>query len=473
MLDRLARMSQAPIAREPPYGVPAVVPNAPLSYREACALIEGRGQGIRPDLSRIRALLDLLDHPERACPTVHLAGTNGKTSTARLTGALLAAEGLTTGIYTSPHLQSLRERYALAGPGPDHATLPVVDLIPPEELAETLEYLLPFVALVEADRPERVTYFELTTALAFEWMAGHSVSAAVVEAGMGGSWDATNVVAGEVAVLTRIGVDHAAFLGTTPLDNAREKVGIIKPGARVVSAAQEPEVALLIRQTADAVGAHVRFLDEDFRLSANESAIGGRLVSVEGPQGGRYDDLFVPLLGAYQGINAALALAAAEELLGRPLDRESAEAGLSVVTSPGRLEVVSRDPLTVLDGAHNPQAAALLGPALAAAFMGSPRVFVLSIFSDKDIPGILAGIAPAADILVVTASGSERSAPPEVLASQALAAGFPARAIHRAEHLPEAVQLGRELAGGTGLVVVTGSLYAVGEARDALVGPLV
>lgn len=454
----------------PPPDVPAAVPAAPLSYREACALIEARGQGIRPDLERIRALVDLLDHPERTYPTVQVTGTNGKSSTARMIGAILAGDGLTAGVYTSPHLQSLRERFILAGPVEDAP--PAIDYISPRELAETLHYLLPFVAMVEASTGQQVTYFELTTALAFEWMAGHSVAAAVVEAGLGGSWDATNIVAGDVGVLTRIGVDHIAMLGATPLENAREKVGIIKPGARVVSAAQEPEVAALIREAADGVGASVAFMDEDFRLTASEVGFGGHLISVEGPNGGRYDEVFVPLLGAHQGQNAALALAAAEELVGRPLDPEAVSAGLMEVRSPGRLEVVSREPLTVLDGAHNPQAAALLGPALAAVFRGRTRVFVVSIFEDKDVAGILAALLPFASEVVLTASASPRAASPQHLAQIAISVGFPAGSLHRAETVAEAIQRGRELAGEVGMVVITGSLFAVGEARDLLVGPV-
>ncbi|GAC1373068.1 MAG: folylpolyglutamate synthase/dihydrofolate synthase family protein [Actinomycetota bacterium] len=444
--------------------------SAPLSYREACALIEARGLGIRPDLSRIAALAELLNHPERTYPTVHVAGTNGKSSTARMTGAILAANGLTAGIYTSPHLQSLRERFIVAGPTEDAPV--AIDYISPEDFAELLQYLLPFVQMVEASAGEQVTYFELTSAMAFEWMAGRSVSVAVVEAGLGGSWDATNIIAGDVGVLTRVAVDHIALLGATPRDNAREKAGIIKAGATVVSAAQEPEVVDVLQARASEVGATLAFMDQHFRLLRNEAAYGGRLISAEGPAGGRYEELFVPLLGAHQGLNAGLALAAAEALVGRQLDVGAVAAGLEAVRSPGRLEIVSREPLIVLDGAHNPHAAAALGPALSEVFRGKQRIFVMSIFQDKDVAGVLAAVLPFASHIILTQSSSPKAAAPEVLAAAARSAGFAAQDVEVTDTVAQAVARARELAGTQGMVVVTGSLYAVGEARDLLLGPV-
>src|SRR5882672_6916037 len=242
------------------------VPAAPLSYREAWALIEARGQAILPDLARVEALVELLDHPQATYPTLQIAGTNGKSSTARIIGAVLAAHGLTAGVYTSPHLQSIRERYLLTGPAEEAGIL--AEAIPPEEFAGLVQYLLPFVDLVERQTGERVTYFEFTTVLAFEWMATHSVEAGIYEAGLGGSWDATNVVPSSVAVLTHVAVDHAAMLGATPLDNAREKVGIIKPGASVVSVVQDPDVGDLVAATAADVGANLVVMDRDFHLRA-------------------------------------------------------------------------------------------------------------------------------------------------------------------------------------------------------------
>ena len=461
------------------------MPAPSLSYREACALIEARGPSILPDLSRMQRLTDLLDHPERTYPSVQVAGTNGKSSTSRMIGAILAAHGLNVGVYTSPHLQSVRERFILAGPAEDAAAgdVPAVEYIAAEEFAAVLEYLVPFLDLVGTAGPaaepgappgagERPSSFEILTAMAFEWMANHTVGAGVFEAGLGGSWDATNVVAGDVGVLTHIAVDHIAMLGATPLLNAREKVGIIKPGARVICAAQDPDVADLVARTAAGQGATLVVAGEDFRLRANDPALGGRLVTVEGPEGGVYEDIYVPLLGAHQGRNAELAMAAAEALLGRGLDPDSVAAGFRAVRSPGRLEVVSRDPFIVLDGAHNPEAASLLGPALLGAFGARPGIFVISILADKDIPGVLAPLLAYAAQMIFWPSSTPRAAPPERLADAAAALGFPTAALRVAESLADAVLAARLLAETEGMVVVTGSLLAVGEARDLLVGPV-
>lgn len=441
------------------------MPAAPLSYREAWALIEARGQGIKPDLSRIEALVDLLDHPEQTYPALQIAGTNGKSSTARIIGALLAAHGLTAGVYTSPHLQSIRERYLLGGPDEDAGL--VIDLIPPDEFAGLVEYLLPFVDLVEKQTGDRVTYFEFTTVLAFEWMATHSVKAGIYEAGMGGVWDATNVVPGSVAVLTHIDVDHAAMLGPTPLDNAREKVGIIKPDASVISAVQDPDVAELVAATAADVGAKLLLMDRDFRLRSDELALRGRLITVEGPSGGVYDEIFLPLLGHHQALNATLAVAACEELFGRPLDPEAVAIGLGAVTSPGRMEIVAREPVVVLDGAHNHEAARVLAEALQETFGRRERAFVVSIFEDKDIQGMLTALLPAATHTIFTRNSNPRSANPAALAEMAAQLGHQAQVI---EPLAEAIDAARGLAGEHGIVVVTGSLSTAGDARTLLVG---
>jgi dihydrofolate synthase/folylpolyglutamate synthase len=424
-----------------------------------------------PDLTRVQALVDLLDHPEATYPTLQIAGTNGKSSTARIIGAVLAAHGLTAGVYTSPHLQSIRERYLLTGPvlEPARDAEILLEAIPPDEFAGLVQYLLPFVELVEAQTGEQVTYFEFTTVLAFEWMATHSVKAGIYEAGMGGAWDATNVVPSGVAVLTHIAVDHAAMLGPTPLDNAREKVGIIKPGASVVSAVQAPDVADLVAATAGQVGANLVLMDRDFRLRADELALRGRLITVEGPAGGVYEEVFLPLLGHHQALNATLALAACEELVGRPLDAGAVEAGLASVTSPGRMEVVAREPVVVLDGAHNPEAAAVLGQALQETFGRRERTLVLSIFEDKDIEGMLVALLPSATRTIFTRNANPRAADPDRLAEVATSLGFESESV---EPLAEAIEAGRRAAGEHGVVVVTGSLSTAGEARTLLVGPV-
>ncbi|MGH2706536.1 MAG: bifunctional folylpolyglutamate synthase/dihydrofolate synthase [Actinomycetota bacterium] len=441
-----------------------------LTYSDAAKLIAGRGQAIRPDLGRMRALAELLDHPERSYPSVHVAGTNGKSSTAQMVGAILAAHGITAGIYTSPHLQSIRERWVLAGPGEAREERGVVSgLIAPEEMASTLDYLVPFVELVESERDEDVTYFELATTLAFEWMAAKTVDVGVIETGMGGVWDATNLVDASVAILTHVAVDHALFLGPTPLDNAREKAGIIKPGAAVVSDAQEPEVAALLEERVTAAGGTLAVLGRDVHVVSDRQAVSGRLVGVEGRRG-RYADLFVPLHGKHQTVNAAVAVAAAEQFLGRELDEEAVRAGLASVRMPGRLEVVGREPLVVLDGGHNPAGAAALGPAIKETFGHRRTTMVISVSADKDIAGMMAVLVPYADRLIVTAGAGARAADPEVLAAAVRpAGGVKAEIVPR---LPEAIEASLSAAAPEDLVLIAGSLFAAGEARDLLVGPV-
>lgn len=437
-----------------------------ISYRAALEALESRGFGIRPDRSRIEALVELLDHPERSHPAVHLAGTNGKSSTARMIGAVLAAHGLKTGVYTSPHLQSVRERFLIAGPGEEGEVLD--ELMTPDELAATVDYLLPFVRLVEARLGETVTYFELTTAMAFEWMASKSTSVGVFETGMGGTWDATNVVEAQVGVLTRVAVDHAEFLGDTPLDNAREKVGILKPGIRIVSSEQDPDVMALVESTAEERGVTVLVMGRDIRLASDSAAVSGRMVGVEGAFGS-YGDLFVPLHGAHQSANAALAVAACEQLLGRALDPGAVRLGLAAVRSPGRMEVVRRKPLVVLDGAHNPDGAGHLAPAVAETFGERRRIFVISVFRDKDVDGIMRSLLPWCHMAILARSSSPRAEDPQRLVALARTRGIPYRTV---ESVGEGVRAALDLAAPDDVVVVCGSLYAVGEARDILVGPV-
>jgi dihydrofolate synthase/folylpolyglutamate synthase len=438
----------------------------PLSYEKAVKILDGRGFGIKPDLSRIEALVELLDYPERNYPSIQIAGTNGKSTTARMIGAILAAHGITTGVYLSPHLQSVRERFVLAGPAEEGVAS---DYIGKEEFAQLIEYLLPYVEEVENKLGEQVTYYELTTAAAFEWMSDKSVGAAVLETGMGGTWDAATVADPSVAVLTHIDVDHAEFLGSTPLENAREKVGIIEDGARVVSASQQPDVLDLIKKTVAEREAELKLYSKDFELIQNEPAVAGRHISVRGTCA-TYGDIFVGLIGAHQGVNAAVAIAGSEEFLGRELDPEALRIAFASVSSPGRMEVVRRRPLVVLDGAHNPHGAGTLGPSLVEAFGKRRTTFVISIFKDKDIGGILKQLVPYADEIIFTTASHPRSAEPEELATRARTLGH--EVVTTAPSLPEAIDSAFEAAHADDLVVVTGSIWSIGIARDHLVGPV-
>jgi dihydrofolate synthase/folylpolyglutamate synthase len=425
-----------------------------VRFAEAAADLEARGPGrMVPDLDRIRALTDLLDHPERTYPSIQVAGTNGKTTTARLIGRILCAHGLATGIYTSPHLHTVRERLALCD-----------ELIAEGEFAETYTHLRPFLEAVDG-RDERVTYFEALTALAFLWFADKPVDAAVFEVGMGGTWDATNVVDAKVAVVRSIGLDHPE-LGSTVEEVAREKAGVIKEGTTVIVDDSEDRAAgAVIAARSDEVGAPRLTLGTDVSLEDVIRAVGGQVLHVGGTQAS-YKDLFLPLHGAHQAENAAAAIAACEVFLGQALGEDALREALAGATSPGRLEVVSRHPLVVLDGAHNPHAAQALAPALEEAFTWGRLHLVLGILKTKDAAGIVTALAPEADATYACANTHGGSLPPEQLAAVCRDAGLAASAypdVHAALDAAEAA------AGEDDLILVTGSLYTVADARPRYV----
>jgi dihydrofolate synthase/folylpolyglutamate synthase len=429
-----------------------------VEYEQALRALAARGPeqpGVGPSLERMRALAELLDHPERTAPAIHLTGTNGKTTTVRMCAALLAAFGIGAGAYTSPHLQDVRERIAVAGRP-----------ISTGEFADAWSYLEPFLAEVDGLAGSPVTYFEALTALAFTWFAEVPVDVALVEVGMGGEWDATNLVHGQVAVLTGIGLDHPE-LGDTRVDVAAEKAGIIKDGATVVVQSQEPDVLALLRARARDHRARLLVEDEAFGVERRRLAHGGQVLDLRTPVG-LVRDVYVPLHGRHQAANAAAALAAVQGFLGdRFLDESTVRAGFAAVTSPGRLEVVARDPLVVLDGAHNPMGARALAAALLEEFVVDRRTLVVAALADKDLHGILEGLAPATGRLIVTATASHRAAPAERLRKEAEALGLVAEV---APDVEAALALACEGAGEREAIVVTGSLYTVGEARTLLLG---
>ncbi len=433
-----------------------------LTYKQAHDYLESRGFGITPGLARIEALTRLLDDPQLNFLTIHLAGTNGKTSTARILTAILAGHGLSTGLYTSPHLSEVRERFVLAGW--DEGM--VWDIIGEEEFAQTVNYLMPFIEMVESDLGEPITYFELTTAIAFEWLSDRTVSAGVIETGLGGRWDATNLVRSQVGVLTPIDVDHSKYLGTTPAANGAEKVDIIKVGSTVVSAGQTPEVMDLLNARTTKVGAESLVLGTDFHIVSNETAVGGRAVTLKTPRA-TYEDLFLPLHGAHQGVNLALAVAAAEAFLDRNLDFDLLQAALASVTSPGRLEVMGRQPLVVLDGAHNPHSALALRNSLSSDFLFKNLTMVIAVFDDKDIAGVLNELVPAADRVIFTRADNPRASSPQTLAAVAPVVpgqGAPELIPTMAEAVDRAIQISDE----EDMILITGSLHGVGEARRHL-----
>ncbi|MBW3662673.1 MAG: bifunctional folylpolyglutamate synthase/dihydrofolate synthase [Actinobacteria bacterium] len=432
-----------------------------LAFDAALADLERRvPTRMLPDLERITALADLMGDPQRSYPSIHITGTNGKTSVARMTTALLSALGVATGTYTSPHLQSIRERLSVAGRPIDEW-----------RFGEVHAELAPLVGLVDADRPDpddHVTYFELLTAMAYWWFADLPVEVGVFEVGMGGTWDATNLVRGDVAVLTTIDVDHRE-LGATPAEVAREKVGIIKPGATVVSGQQAADVMRIVRDAAAAAGAGVLVAGEDFDVLERRVAVGGQVVTLR--VGDRVvRELVLPLFGAYQATNAAVALAAFAAFHRdgfADLADEVIRDALGAVRTPGRLEVVSRDPTVLLDGAHNPHGARATAAAVEEAFTFRNLVLVAACLQDKDIAGILAPFAEIANHVVVTAAPSARGASAAEMSAAARTTWSGSGVIVEvADDLERALDMATGVAGEGDGVLVTGSLYTVGAARD-------
>ncbi|MEU8213119.1 folylpolyglutamate synthase/dihydrofolate synthase family protein [Micromonospora sp. NPDC049044] len=418
------------------------------------------------ELDRIESLLDLLGSPQRAYPAIHLTGTNGKTSTARMIDSLLRAFGLHTGRYTSPHLETVRERISLDG-----------EPVSEERFAAVYREIKPLAELVDARSDEPLTYFDMTTALAFATFADAPVDIAVVEVGLGGAEDATNVIQAGVCVITPIGLDHTEWLGDTLQDIALAKAGIIHPGATVISAAQEEEAAGPLLERCAEVGATIAREGGEFGVLGRAVAVGGQVLTLQG-LGGVYDDVFIPLHGAHQAQNAAVALAAVEAFLGagarRQLDIEAVREGFASTSSPGRLERVRNAPTVLLDGAHNPHGMKATVTALQEEFAFSKLVAVIGVLADKDAEAMLELLEPVVDHVVVTRNSSPRAMPTEELAMLA-AEIFGEERVDSAEEMPDAIELAVALAeedvpgelSGVG-VLVTGSVVTVADARRLL-----
>jgi dihydrofolate synthase/folylpolyglutamate synthase len=425
-----------------------------MRFEEALAELDARvPERMVPDLSRIAALAELLDEPQLTYPTIHVTGTNGKTTTSRLVSALACEHGLSTGLYTSPHLLSVTERIAFCG-----------EPISEEEFGEEYERLLPFLQAVDA-RGERVTYFEALTAFAYVWFSDKPVGLGVFEVGMGGTWDATNLVGGDVAVLCPIALDHPE-LGSTIEQVATEKAGIIKPGRVAVCREQSQEALEVVGGRCQQVGARLLLEGRDFRIAERLQAVGGQRIAVGGVHAS-YDDLMLPIFGEHAARNAAAAIVAMEALLGRALSVERTRRAMSGSSSPGRLEVAGRHPLLVLDGAHNPAGAQALAAALMEAFAWRRLHLVVGVLANKDVEGIVRVLAPLADQAYATRNTSARTSDAAVLRRALEAAGVPTADF---DGVPEAVAQARELADEEDLILVTGSLYTVADARRALQG---
>jgi dihydrofolate synthase/folylpolyglutamate synthase len=436
-------------------------------YEETVAALDRRGfTRMVFDMQKIRDLMDVLGSPQRAYPAIHLTGTNGKTSTARMIDALLRAHGLHTGRYTSPHLETVRERISLDG-----------EPISEERLVSTYQEVAPLADLIDARNTEPLTYFDMTTAMAYATFADAPVDIAVVEVGLGGEEDATNVIEAGVCVLTPIGLDHTEWLGDTIEDIAWAKAGIIHKGATVISAVQTEEAMRPILERCAEMGATLAREGSEFGVVERAQAVGGQVLTLQG-LGGVYGEIFLPLFGAHQAQNAAMALAAVEAFLGagkgKQLEADLVREGFAQVDSPGRLERVRSAPTILLDGAHNPHGMAATVAALEEEFAFRHLVAVVAVLGDKDVSGLLDLLEPVAARIVVTQNSSPRSMPVTELAQLATDI-FGEDRVTVAENMPDAIQeavviaeedTSGELSGVA--VLVTGSVVTVADARKLL-----
>lgn len=437
----------------------------PLTHDQIVAVLTSRWpeHRVAPSLGRIRALTEMLGDPQRAYPVIHVTGTNGKGSTSAMIDSLLRALGLRTGRFSSPHLTVVNERIEIDGS-------PISD----ERFDELWREIEPYVALVDDQRIDGVamTFFEIITAMGYAAFADAPVDVAVVEVGLGGTWDATNVADAGVAVVTPIDLDHTHLLGRTIREIATEKAGIIKPGAHAILAGQHLEAAQVLLERCADVGALAHREGIDFGLIDRAVAVGGQLLRLNGAEG-PVDDVFLPLHGAHQAANAAQALAAVEAFLGlKAVNPDLVRAGFVDVQSPGRLEVVRRSPTVVLDAAHNPHGARAAATAVTEAFSFSPLVGVVAVMRDKDAEGLLREFDQVMNSVVITEmASSSRGMPASELGE--LAQGiFGADRVRIVPRLDDAIETAIGLAESEGIgapgVLVTGSVVAVGEARTLL-----
>jgi folylpolyglutamate synthase/dihydropteroate synthase len=466
----------------------------PWEYQDVEAAIRARGVEweIEPSLDRIRGLTDLLGSPQHTYAVIHVTGTNGKTSTAHMIDALLRGRGLRTGRYTSPHLTSMRERICVDG-----------EPISEGRFADVYAEVLPYLRLVDSQSPVPLSFFEVLTAMAFAAFADTPVDVAVVEVGMGGIWDATNVADGRVAVVTPISLDHTAYLGDSIESIATEKAGIIKPGAVAVLAQQPIEAAEVLLRQAAQTGASVAREGIEFGVLQRDVAVGGQHLVLRGLRG-VYEEIFLPLFGAHQAGNAACALAAVEAFAGvpgsaaepdaepgagtgagigtagdagGPLDPSLVRESFAQITSPGRLEVVRRSPTVIVDAAHNPAGMAAAVAGVEESFGFAEIVGVVAMSADKDVVGMLEQLEPALSEIVVTRNSSARSMDVPALAELAGDVFGPER-VRTAARLDDAIDIAVGLAdeaeagglpgeivpGGAGVLII-GSVVTAGDAR--------
>jgi len=416
---------------------------------------------IAPTLERISALVDMLGSPQLTYPTIHIGGTNGKTTTSRMVDSLLFEMGLRTGRFTSPHLESYLERICING-----------QPIDAKELIFSFNDISPYLDLMDTKFDNPISFFEAITALAFAAFAEHPIDVGVIEVGMGGQWDATNVVDAEVSVIMPIGLDHMEYLGDTIGEIAKTKAGIIKEQGFVVLAQQEPEAAVELLRRAAEVGADVAREGLEYSIDSRAIAVGGQLISITGLRG-HYDEIFLPLHGKHQASNAAAALIAVEAFFGeQDLDIDAVRAGFANVTSPGRCEIVHRDPTIILDAAHNPHGAKAIAETIQSEFTFDDVTGIVALMADKDALGILQALEPIMNQVIVTTNSAARSMSVKDL--EALATHvFGADRVFAQPTLADAIDKAikdsvRPLSDESLAILITGSVVTVGEARTAV-----
>ena len=416
---------------------------------------------IAPTLERISALVDMLGSPQLTYPTIHIGGTNGKTTTSRMVDALLFEMGLRTGRFTSPHLESYLERICING-----------QPIDAKELIFSFNDISPYLDLMDTKFDNPISFFEAITALAFAAFAEHPIDVGVIEVGMGGQWDATNVVDADVSVIMPIGLDHMEYLGNTIAEIATTKAGIIKEQGFVVLAQQEPEAAVELLRRAAEVGADVAREGLEYSIDSRAIAVGGQLISITGLRG-HYDEIFLPLHGKHQASNAAAALIAVEAFFGeQDLDIDAVRAGFANVTSPGRCEIIHRDPTIILDAAHNPHGAKAIAETIQSEFTFDDVTGIVALMADKDALGILQALEPVMNQVIVTTNSAARSMSVgdlEGLATQVFGADRVFAQPSLADAIDKAIKDSvRPLSEESLAILITGSVVTVGEARTAV-----
>ena len=430
-----------------------------LSAVEAALLKRWPEAKIDPTLDRIAALTDALGSPQFSYPTIHIGGTNGKTSTSRMIDSLMTKLDYRTGRFTSPHLDSILERISIKG-----------EPISPEGFVATYNDIALYLDLIDSRQPNPLSYFEVLTAMAFVAFAEFPVDIGIIEVGMGGEWDSTNVLSPSVSVITPIGMDHAAYLGNTVEEIAKTKAGIIKPESHVVLAAQEHSVAKILLERVAEKSAIPYREGIEFGVTKRDIAVGGQLITFAGIHG-EYKDIFLPLYGSHQASNAAVSLATVEAFVGQKLSNELVSGAFASVTSPGRFEILHRDPTVIVDAAHNPHGAKALAKTISNEFDFQSIFGVVAILGDKDVVGILRELEPVVSCIVVTENTSERALPKEELFKIAQSVFGIDRTFMEADlqsaitYSMEQATLLNQVSDGSNAVLITGSVVTVGEAK--------